>query len=36
MNGSVRSAHSNAYYYGFWKLKVVVLYDTLLSKLNPR
>jgi STE24 endopeptidase len=34
MNGSIRSAHSNAYFYGFGKTKVIVLYDTLLSKLN--
>lgn len=36
MNGSVRSAHSNAYFYGFGKTKVIVLYDTLLAKLNQR
>ncbi|PAV80261.1 hypothetical protein WR25_16794 isoform C [Diploscapter pachys] len=29
--GSKRSAHSNAYMYGFWKNKRIVLYDTLLS-----
>ncbi|CAB3408529.1 unnamed protein product [Caenorhabditis bovis] len=31
VNGSKRSAHSNAYMYGFWKNKRIVLYDTLLS-----
>lgn len=30
--GSKRSAHSNAYLYGFWKHKRIVLFDTLLSK----
>ncbi|VDL79088.1 unnamed protein product [Nippostrongylus brasiliensis] len=29
--GSKRSAHSNAYMYGFWNNKRIVLYDTLLS-----
>ncbi|KAK6033826.1 peptidase, M48 family [Cooperia oncophora] len=29
--GSKRSAHSNAYMYGFWNSKRIVLYDTLLS-----
>jgi len=32
VQGSKRSAHSNAYMYGFWKNKRIVLYDTLLSK----
>ena len=27
-----RSAHSNAYFYGFWKNKKIVLFDTLLEK----
>lgn len=36
MNGSIRSAHSNAYFYGFGKTKVIVIYDTLLAKLNQR
>ncbi|MFH4978630.1 hypothetical protein AB6A40_005339 [Gnathostoma spinigerum] len=31
VHGSKRSAHSNAYMYGFWKNKRIVLYDTLLS-----
>lgn len=32
MDGSKRSAHSNAYFAGFGKFKRVVLYDTLLDK----
>ncbi|VDN59980.1 unnamed protein product [Dracunculus medinensis] len=32
VEGSKRSAHSNAYLYGFWKHKRIVLFDTLLSK----
>ncbi|KAH7728345.1 Peptidase family M48 containing protein [Aphelenchoides avenae] len=32
VQGSKRSSHSNAYMYGFWKNKRIVLYDTLLSK----
>eukprot|EP00444_Apocalathium_aciculiferum_P045445 CAMPEP_0183537014 /NCGR_PEP_ID=MMETSP0371-20130417/28642_1 /TAXON_ID=268820 /ORGANISM="Peridinium aciculiferum, Strain PAER-2" /LENGTH=522 /DNA_ID=CAMNT_0025737687 /DNA_START=70 /DNA_END=1638 /DNA_ORIENTATION=- len=31
MDGSTRSAHSNAYLFGFWKNKRIVLYDTLLQ-----
>ncbi|CAJ0577495.1 unnamed protein product, partial [Mesorhabditis spiculigera] len=31
VHGSKRSSHSNAYMYGFWKNKRIVLYDTLLS-----
>lgn len=31
VDGSKRSAHSNAYMYGLWKNKRIVLYDTLLS-----
>ena len=27
-----RSAHSNAYFYGFWNSKCIVLFDTLLEK----
>jgi STE24 endopeptidase len=30
IDGSKRSSHSNAYFYGFWKFKRIVLYDTLL------
>ena len=36
MNESVRSAHSNAYFYGFAKTKIIVIYDTLMIKLNPK
>ncbi|KRZ74693.1 CAAX prenyl protease 1 -like protein, partial [Trichinella papuae] len=31
VDGSKRSGHSNAYLYGFWKNKRIVLYDTLLA-----
>mmetsp|Transcript_22614 Transcript_22614/g.67349 ORF Transcript_22614/g.67349 Transcript_22614/m.67349 type:complete len:451 (-) Transcript_22614:668-2020(-) len=31
VDGSRRSAHSNAYMYGFWRNKRIVLYDTLLA-----
>lgn len=31
VRGSKRSVHSNAYMYGFWNNKRIVLYDTLLS-----
>lgn len=35
VHGSKRSTHSNAYMYGFWKNKRIVLFDTLLdSHLN--
>ena len=30
-SGSARSAHSNAYFYGFLKAKRIVLYDTLIK-----
>jgi STE24 endopeptidase len=37
VDGSIRSAHSNAYFYGFFKNKRIVLYDTLLRQLpEPR
>jgi hypothetical protein len=32
IDGSKRSAHSNAYMYGFWKNKRIVLFDTLLQQ----
>lgn len=35
MDGSKRSAHSNAYFTGFGRTKRVVFYDTLLAKLTP-
>lgn len=31
VDGSKRSAHSNAYFYGFWKNKRIVLFDTLIE-----
>jgi len=31
VDGSKRSAHSNAYFFGFWKNKRIVIYDTLLT-----
>ena len=36
INGNSVAAHSNAYFYGFGQTKVIVLHDTLLTKLNPR
>uniref|UniRef100_A0A2P2I4T7 CAAX prenyl protease n=1 Tax=Hirondellea gigas TaxID=1518452 RepID=A0A2P2I4T7_9CRUS len=35
VEGSKRSAHSNAYFYGFFKNKRIVLYDTLLQDYTP-
>nr|XP_018902752.1 PREDICTED: CAAX prenyl protease 1 homolog [Bemisia tabaci] len=35
VEGSKRSAHSNAYFYGFFKNKRIVLYDTLLKDYKP-
>eukprot|EP00245_Coleochaete_scutata_P015436 TRINITY_DN687_c0_g1_i1.p1 TRINITY_DN687_c0_g1~~TRINITY_DN687_c0_g1_i1.p1 ORF type:complete len:429 (+),score=85.40 TRINITY_DN687_c0_g1_i1:15-1301(+) len=32
VDGSLRSSHSNAYMYGFWKNKRIVIYDTLLEQ----
>jgi len=32
VDGSKRSAHSNAYFFGFWKFKRIVLFDTLLKE----
>lgn len=32
VNGSIRSGHSNAYLYGFFKNKRIVIYDTLLEQ----
>jgi len=31
VDGSKRSGHSNAFFYGFWRFKRIVLYDTLLD-----
>jgi len=35
MDGSRRSAHSNAYFTGFGKSRRIVLYDTLVERLGP-
>lgn len=32
IDGSTRSAHSNAYMYGFFKNKRIVLFDTLVEQ----
>jgi STE24 endopeptidase len=34
VDGSRRSAHSNAYFYGFWNNKQIVLFDTLVDQLD--
>jgi STE24 endopeptidase len=34
VDGSQRSAHSNAYCYGFGRNKRIVLYDTLLKQVS--
>jgi STE24 endopeptidase len=34
VDGSTRSAHSNAYFYGFFKNKRIVLYDTLIKQVH--
>uniref|UniRef100_A0A2N9F587 CAAX prenyl protease n=1 Tax=Fagus sylvatica TaxID=28930 RepID=A0A2N9F587_FAGSY len=34
VDGSTRSSHSNAYMYGFFKNKRIVLYDTLIQQIN--
>jgi STE24 endopeptidase len=36
VDGSTRSSHSNAYFYGFWKNKRIVLYDTLLQQVDKQ
>jgi len=36
IDGSKRSAHSNAYFYGFFKNKRIVLYDTLLEQVDNK
>ena len=35
ISGSKRSSHSNAYFYGFFKNKRIVLFDTLLEDYTP-
>eukprot|EP00029_Vermamoeba_vermiformis_P007014 TRINITY_DN2905_c0_g2_i1.p1 TRINITY_DN2905_c0_g2~~TRINITY_DN2905_c0_g2_i1.p1 ORF type:complete len:251 (-),score=61.59 TRINITY_DN2905_c0_g2_i1:85-837(-) len=34
VDGSTRSAHSNAYFYGFFKNKRIVVYDTLINQVS--
>jgi len=34
VDGSTRSSHSNAYFYGFFKNKRIVLFDTLLKQVD--
>jgi STE24 endopeptidase len=36
IDGSKRSAHSNAYFFGFFKSKRIVLFDTLLEQCNNK
>jgi STE24 endopeptidase len=36
VDGSRRSAHSNAYFYGFFNNKRIVLYDTLVKQLDEK
>lgn len=36
VDGSKRSAHSNAYFYGLWNSKRIVLFDTLLANYKPQ
>jgi STE24 endopeptidase len=35
MDGSKRSAHSNAFFTGFHRFRRIVLYDTLMAQLSP-
>lgn len=35
VEGSKRSAHSNAYFFGFYKNKRIVLFDTLIEDYEP-
>jgi STE24 endopeptidase len=35
MDGSKRSAHSNAFFTGFGRFRRIVLYDTLINQLSP-
>ena len=34
IDGSKRSSHSNAYFFGLWKNKRIVLFDTLFKHMN--
>ena len=36
LSGSKRSSHSNAYFYGFYKNKRIVLFDTLLENYGQK
>jgi len=36
VDGSKRSSHSNAYFYGFFKNKRIVLYDTLMKQVDTK
>jgi len=36
VDGSTRSNHSNAYFYGFFNNKRIVLFDTLLTQVNTQ
>ena len=36
MDGSTRSAHSNAYFYGFGNNKRIVLFDTLVKQMKEK
>jgi len=36
MDGSKRSAHSNAFFTGFGRFRRIVLFDTLIAQLSPR
>lgn len=36
MDGSRRSAHSNAYFTGFGRFRRIVLFDTLVEQMDPR
>lgn len=35
VDGSLRSSHSNAYFYGLFKNKRIVLFDTLINQMSP-
>jgi len=36
IDGSTRSSHSNAYQYGFGKMKRIVIFDTLITQCNDK
>ena len=35
MDGSKRSAHANAFFAGFGRMRRIVLFDTLIAQLSP-